>query len=298
MRSDQITNNGLTCEKLDTSQTAVQDTKDSNSTSYSMAVTWGIRVYKRASGGSETEITSGTPVAQVTRSSDGEGLQSNTWNCPETALTSGDSIIVRVHRQYAGQGSWTTVETWQTEDLPDNQKLDAATWTIYYYTYRLAVYAEEEWTTYWWFSHGTSTYNSRIANFTYSTATILKTVTDALTLTDAISELTKFLLKTVTDALTITDVVLTGILKLKIVSDTLTIHDRAYPYFTPPSFGNYPLPHITEIRHGDTSLFAENTIPDSEIANREILGATGDQFTVSGWLLDADRADMLAMTGE
>jgi hypothetical protein len=134
----------------------------------SRTVYWGIRVWKRDSSGTETEITAGTPVAQVSRSANGEGLQSATWACPQTPLDPTDRIVVRVY-QKIGAGAWVSVTAftgnsgWATEQLGAIQ-LDSATWTVYYFTLRDYDGVDTYGDFYW----GTSTYNSRIENFSWS----------------------------------------------------------------------------------------------------------------------------------
>ncbi len=96
----------------------------------------GIRVWKRSAAGVETEITPGAPVA-VVQYLDGDFrlLKSNTWNCPQTVLANTDSIVVRVYyRIPSGTGTWRlfTTGVFTTEQL-GTQRLDAATWTVYYY---------------------------------------------------------------------------------------------------------------------------------------------------------------------
>jgi len=136
----------------------------------SQTVYWGIRVWKRDAAGAETEITAGTPVAQVSRSSDGAGLQSNTWNCTQTTLTSTDSIVVRVYIKF-GSGAWTLLglaspySVYSTEQIGASQ-LDAATWTVHYYTER--EYDPDEDTTGGMFAWGDALFNSRIENFSWS----------------------------------------------------------------------------------------------------------------------------------
>jgi len=123
---------------------------------------WGIRVWHLV-GGVETEITSGTPNATVSRSVEGSGIQSNTWDCPETSLTVNDQIVVRVYFQAAAEG-WQLLQTFTSEVLGAG-KLDAATWTVYYYTRIVWITG----TTYEYdFYHGSSFYNSRVTNFSWS----------------------------------------------------------------------------------------------------------------------------------
>lgn len=73
MRSDTHTINRLQAYKLGTNQTTSYLEANLTETE-SNTVYWGIRVWKRNSVGAETEITSGTPVAQVSRSASGYGF--------------------------------------------------------------------------------------------------------------------------------------------------------------------------------------------------------------------------------
>jgi hypothetical protein len=152
--------NGLNAYELLTSQGTTYRlayiTEDSTLTIY-----FGIRVWKRSSSGTETEITSGTAVAIA--SGLGSGLISGTWSCPSTSLDGTDSIVVRV---YAGTSSppTTLLATFTTEQL-GAQSLDAATWTVYYYLSKVSLGGGHyEYDFYW----GTTTYNSRIENFTWT----------------------------------------------------------------------------------------------------------------------------------
>jgi hypothetical protein len=126
-----VTVNGLTCLSLALDTTGTGRTESYTKLNYT-GCTVGLRVWKRNSAGVETEITAGTPVAQVVVG-DGEyhALKSNTWNCPETTLASTDSIVVRV---YACFDAWYLIgaSVFTTEQLGAS-KLNAATWTVYYY---------------------------------------------------------------------------------------------------------------------------------------------------------------------
>jgi hypothetical protein len=167
MRIDQQTVNGLTAYVLGTTQTTGSkyfgDIEEALLNGY-----WGIRVWKRTSAGVETEITAGTPVAQVYRSAVGSGLQSATWACPETSLSSTDAIVVRVYFQYGSSG-WVLAAEFITGQLGAS-KLDSATWTVYYYTYIATVGGLYRYRFYW----GTTTYNSRIENFTWTPVPVVK----------------------------------------------------------------------------------------------------------------------------
>jgi len=159
MRNARSTVNGLYCFEL----------KAVNTTAMRTALVSGligIRVWKRTSGGAETEITAGTPVAQVTMGAP-VGYKTNTWNCPETALAETDSIVVRAY--YWTGSAWALLRdadgndcVFQTEQL-GTTILNASTWTIYYYYYE---------NSYWGWQWGSSTRASRIENFAYGAAAL------------------------------------------------------------------------------------------------------------------------------
>jgi len=163
MRGDQHTVNNLNAYKLTVPQSAIHKTASDAATGRK-TIYWGIRVWKRGSAGNETEITGGTPVAQVSRSNNGEGLQSNTWACPQTPLQSTDAIVVRVYMKF-GSGEWQLCSTFITEQLQASQ-LDSVQWTVYYYTWRF--YDRWESITSGSYDWGTTTYNSHIQNFQYT----------------------------------------------------------------------------------------------------------------------------------
>jgi len=165
MRGDQHTVNGLTAYILGTTQSATEQV-NKRAFSGDVPVEWGIRVWRRAVDGTETEITSGTPVAIVSRAADGEGIQSATWDCPARVLITTDAIVVRVYvRQYGG--SWYLHAEFITEQLGASV-LNATTWTVYYYTYRRYNFLFD--VTDAWFYWGTTDKNSRIENFSWGVA--------------------------------------------------------------------------------------------------------------------------------
>ena len=167
-RSDTETVNGLNAYKLRTSQTGTAGSGAEVSGSYTLYYYIGIRVWKRDFNGIETEITGGSAVAVVTTKVGAGGLKSATWNCPQTSLSSTDSIVVRVYHDIGVNPPTTLIATFTTEQLGAT-RLDNATWTVYYYinTRRVTstIYAMS-------FKWDTTTYNSRIENFTWTTAEI------------------------------------------------------------------------------------------------------------------------------
>jgi hypothetical protein len=160
MRGDQQTINNLTAYVLGKNQSSTAQLQSiehhGGNTAY-----WGIRVWKRSAAGVETEITSGTPVAQVSRSAKGYGIQSASWNCPNVSLTQTDTILIRVYCKNGG--AWTLIATFTTEQL-NAIDLQQATWTVYYWTQRDYGRTEEGWMTTADYRWGTTTYNSHIKN--------------------------------------------------------------------------------------------------------------------------------------
>lgn len=160
MRSDQQTINGLTAYKLDPTQSSsyaniLFNFEESPTNQYI-----GIKVWKRAADGTETEITAGTAVAIATG---GSGLISAEWSCPFVDLEPTDAIIVRV---YANDSTPPTelIAEFITEQL-NGYYIAGSTWTVYYYLAQ--VYSKPLLGYLYYFRFGTSTYNSRIDNFSW-----------------------------------------------------------------------------------------------------------------------------------
>jgi hypothetical protein len=158
MRSDTQIINGLTAYKLSTAQSSsyvsIQfDAYDEETFDQYL----GVRVWKRATNGSETEISSGTAIAIATGIT--TALISATWSCPLTSLSLTDAIVVRVYGNDFSPPT-TLVTSFITEQLGASS-LDASTWTVYYYlVLQHTIYGY-----FFYFRFGTTTYNSRIANF-------------------------------------------------------------------------------------------------------------------------------------
>jgi len=181
MRNERLTVNGLLSFVLGTSNTTSSNTATIGSFAYPPAqhVYVGIRVWKRTSGGVETEITAGSAVAVVDLVWDYAGSHSwlpasATWNCPQTSLATTDSIIVRVYGNVGVNPPTTLLKeqdgydcAFQTEQLGASS-LDSATWTVNYYIDESYSPVTKKQT--WSFSFGTSNANSNIANFTWTPA--------------------------------------------------------------------------------------------------------------------------------
>ena len=165
--------NGLNTERLDLYRNGISSYRGENPITDPEGeierIYWGIRVWKRDKWGVETPISSGT-VALVYRSAAGQGIQSATWNCSYTYMTTTDSLVVRVYRSpwnsVDGFWGWVQLDTWQTEQL-NAHVLNSATWTVYYYTWAsrtigFGPLAGVKWYARFYFD--TATHNSRIAN--------------------------------------------------------------------------------------------------------------------------------------
>lgn len=122
-------------------------------------------MYVRSSGGTEVQI--GSNVAQVSRSTTSAGIQSNTFNAPETELLTTDAIrviekITNLALQTLNGG--TASSSFITEQL-GAATLTAAVWTIYRYTVNELDPCEGNVAT---LQFDTPTQNTRIENFTWN----------------------------------------------------------------------------------------------------------------------------------
>ncbi|MFX0205116.1 MAG: archaellin/type IV pilin N-terminal domain-containing protein [Candidatus Hodarchaeota archaeon] len=145
---------------LGLTQTSTQEEVQSARYWGSQTITWGIRVYIRHQDTSLTELTLGVPAATVTRSS-GEGMQSATWDCPQTVVDPTDRIMIEVYIQVGGN-SPERVATLFSEEL-SAVRLKSSTWTIWYYTR----HQYSGFRTRGYFSFGDPTHDSRILNIQY-----------------------------------------------------------------------------------------------------------------------------------
>ncbi len=119
---------------------------------------WGMRVWIRSGTGIETEVTGGEAVAVVMRNEEGQGIQSEEWDCPDIELSTTDSLVIRIYQERNASPPTTLVATFDTTHLGATG-LDAATWTVHYHTHRAPGQNRFNW--------GTETYNSRVEGFTY-----------------------------------------------------------------------------------------------------------------------------------
>ena len=156
MRSDSHTSNNVTGYKLSETQSATAES-NSRSKSGTYTIYYGVRVWIVFPNGQLEELTDGTPVATVSRSAQGQGMQSANWTCPGYTNII-DAVMVRVYQRFSDETDWSLRVTFITY----NQtliKLPESTWTFYYYTAR-SIIEDSTFATFYWGS--SSSYNSRV----------------------------------------------------------------------------------------------------------------------------------------
>ena len=160
MRSDTATVNGLNAYLLNATETAsytyVQQLGQGAGAEF------GIRVWVRASNGTEYEVTldgqTGTPKAMVT--STGWGTANVTQKSMQTTF----SFVTRVYVRIAG-GAWTNKATFTTEQLGKTSLL-GMTWSVYYYvSVSYSVKLDRTTAKFYW---GDASHMSRIQNLQFS----------------------------------------------------------------------------------------------------------------------------------
>jgi len=143
-RADTHTVNGILGYRLNEAP-STSYAYDSVSIGAASTTSYGVRVWIVDSNGNLEELTSGEPVAIVSRSLNGEGLQSATWTCPGYNNII-DAIMIKVYQRF-GTEEWTLRATFITENNT-LIKLPEATWTFTYYTGRQ--YIDATYSTLYW----------------------------------------------------------------------------------------------------------------------------------------------------
>lgn len=131
-REDQQTVNQVTGYALNISSTNVLRSV-TPSASGNQTVYWGWRVWRVRYDGSQIELTSGSPVATVTRIVSGSGLQTGTWSCPSTSLHIGYDCLKLVTYVKFGSGEWQSQVVFISNRILE-KSLSSATWTFKVYT--------------------------------------------------------------------------------------------------------------------------------------------------------------------
>jgi hypothetical protein len=155
MRSDTHIIYDLTAYLLTSSQTTSSKSQNKSITGL-LPIQWAIRIWIKHYDNSTTELTSDYS-AIVTRTTNGLGFQNTTLTIPETYLDLGFDVLECIVYMRFGTGSWQALSIFASVPLM-YPKIEASTWTVSYYTYRLTLTGN----TYAYFFYGTSTYNSLI----------------------------------------------------------------------------------------------------------------------------------------
>jgi hypothetical protein len=132
LRADSHEVNGISGYRLSETESSGNIT-DTVSLGNLHVIYYGVRVWIVHRNGATEELTSGVPVAVVTRSANGQGLQNATWLCPGYNDIV-DAVMVKVYQHFEVT-DWNLRGTFITEN-DFLVKLPEATWTFSYYTIR------------------------------------------------------------------------------------------------------------------------------------------------------------------
>lgn len=170
MRRDYTQANGVLGYTLAEENTDEERTSSVNVPG-SVTVYWGWRVWLVESDLSQTELTDGTPEAQVNRSVDGEGIQTGLWlPSEELDLHVGWNCFKVALYMKMGTSNWYMKATFVT-DLLLKKKLLKTTWIFKAYTKRET--GSTTGTFYW---GDTTDYNSRIENLEFEDPSVYETI--------------------------------------------------------------------------------------------------------------------------
>jgi len=167
--NEQHTVNGLSACKLNETNSASENETHLDLDGGSYTVWVAVRVFIRHSNESETELTDGTYNINVTRSSDGQGIQTVNWTCPQTNIFSGDSLVVRVYLK-VGTTAWYEKATFISNHL-SCAYLSSTVWTFHLWTKRsydpgIPKWGIPPWTA-CYFYWGDSDHESKISNIQF-----------------------------------------------------------------------------------------------------------------------------------
>ena len=156
-RSDTQTKFGVTGYKLSPTQSS-SGTSDLRTVDDSQAynISYGVRIWNINWNETQTELTSATPVAIVSRTSNGYGIQSASWTYSGNEVL--DVIIVKVYQRF-GAGAWSLRATFI---MGDYLEAKTPTFTFRYWTERDTFNYDSTWKTSSFFRWGSATHNSRV----------------------------------------------------------------------------------------------------------------------------------------
>ena len=155
LRSDTYTSNTKTAYGLATTDTTIPQTINTYSATATQII-YGFRVWIIHTKGAATELTNILPIAQMTRTTTGSGMQNATWLAPATPLILGkDALEIGLYVSLDGGATWTSQANYITQPIISAELLQQ-TWTFNLYTTWDSAAKTGS------FSFGDRTYNSNI----------------------------------------------------------------------------------------------------------------------------------------
>ncbi len=129
MRSDTYNFSDISAYGLDTDYTNDYVSIPLTTTIENATITYGFRVYLEASTTIFTELTGGTPDAQIILNTNYTGQITSSWNCPDTTVVLGSQIIKVDVYANINNGTWTLQASYITNPLM-TKELMPATWAF------------------------------------------------------------------------------------------------------------------------------------------------------------------------
>ena len=165
-RSNSHTVNNVTGYVLSETQTA--SSLNLSEVNDLATVSWGFRVFILENGNYSTELTSGTPTALLTRTSNGQGIQNASWTPSVTSLHVGfDALLIRVYVKI-GSDDWVFKAVFVSSLLMEKQ-LNSTAWVFSCYTTRNSTIALATGI----FSFGDGTFNSLVQGLAFQEPSML-----------------------------------------------------------------------------------------------------------------------------
>lgn len=153
MRSDTHTIHDNLGYKLHEYQSYTETNDSRYSSTETTSISYAVRIWILDANGNTEEISSGSPVAIVTRDDNSSGILSETWTCPEYSSVI-DAVQVKVYQRF-GSGAWSLRKIFITEEAL-LIRFPESTWTFYYYVEQVKLSTNST------FSHGSLSFNSRM----------------------------------------------------------------------------------------------------------------------------------------
>lgn len=167
MRSDTHTIHEILGYKLHEYQSYTEANETRYYSTETMPISYGVRIFALDADGDVYELSSGVPVAIVTRDDNSSGILSETWSCSEF-MNIVDAVQVKVYQRF-GIEDWSLRRIFITKETM-LIRFPAGTWTFYYYVEQIKGSTNST------FSHGSLSFNSRM-NFQYYRISVFEKMT-------------------------------------------------------------------------------------------------------------------------